>query len=173
MRKHSFLLLSALVLFLNTGFSCGESFDEKDPEIIDLQSIEIYNLNNAGETPVIVENNVPIPKEAYAIRIRPIPQQKLSENGYYQLYDKITRIEVIDISNNIDVSEYFRIIPNQYSNGNTELSKYNVYIFNGYPADIDIALLTLLKAGEQRFAISLILESGRKLSAVTPITTLY
>lgn len=173
MRKHSFLLLSALVLFLNTGFSCGESFDEKDPEIIDLQSIEIYNLNNAGETPVIVENNVPIPKEAYAIRIRPIPQQKLSENGYYQLYDKITRIEVIDISNNIDVSEYFRIIPNQYSNGNTELSKYNVYIFNGYPTDIDIALLTLLKAGEQRFAISLILESGRKLSAVTPITTLY
>ncbi len=173
MRKHSFLLLSALVLFLNTGFSCGESFNEKDPEIIDLQSIEIYNLNNAGETPVIVENNVPIPKEAYAIRIRPIPQQKLSENGYYQLYDKITRIEVIDISNNIDVSEYFRIIPNQYSNGNTELSKYNVYIFNGYPADIDIALLTLLKAGEQRFAISLILESGRKLSAVTPITTLY
>lgn len=131
MRKHSFLLLSALVLFLNTGFSCGESFNEKDPEIIDLQSIEIYNLNNAGETPVIVENNVPIPKEAYAIRIRPIPQQKLSENGYYQLYDKITRIEVIDISNNIDVSEYFRIIPNQYSNGNTELSKYNVYIFNG------------------------------------------
>lgn len=173
MRKHSFLLLSALVLFLNTGFSCGESFNEKDPEIIDLQNIKIYNLNNAGETPVIVENNVPIPKEAYAIRIRPIPQQKLSENGYYQLYDKITRIEVIDISNNIDVSEYFRIIPNQYSNGNTELSKYNVYIFNGYPADIDIALLTLLKAGEQRFAISLILESGRKLSAVTPITTLY
>lgn len=173
MSKHSFLLLSALVLFLNTGFSCGESFNEKDPEIIDLQNIEIYNLNNAGETPVIVENNVPIPKEAYAIRIRPIPQQKLSENGYYQLYDKITRIEVIDISNNIDVSEYFRIIPNQYSNGNTELSKYNVYIFNGYPADIDIALLTLLKAGEQRFAISLILESGRKLSAVTPITTLY
>lgn len=173
MRKHSFLLLSALVLFLNTGFSCGESFNKKDPEIIDLQNIEIYNLNNAGETPVIVENNVPIPKEAYAIRIRPIPQQKLSENGYYQLYDKITRIEVIDISNNIDVSEYFRIIPNQYSNGNTELSKYNVYIFNGYPADIDITLLTLLKAGEQRFAISLILESGRKLSAVTPITTLY
>ena len=90
-----------------------------------------------------------------------------------QLYDKITRIEVIDISNNVDISEYFRIIPNQYSSGNTELSKYNVYIFNGFPADIDIALLTFLKTGEQRFAISLILESGRKLSAVTPITTLY
>ena len=40
-------------------------------------------------------------------------------------------------------------------------------------SDIDIALLTFLKTGEQRFAISLILESGRKLSAVTPITTLY
>ena len=180
MKKHLLLLFPAFVFFLCTGLTCDESSDEKDPESIDLQSINVYHLNNAGEKPVLAEDNAEVPKEAYALRISLTPQQKLSENGYYQLSDKTSGIEIItnkDLNEKFragsNVTECFRIIPSPYGYGNTELSKYNIYVFNGYPGDIDIALLTSPAAGEQQFTVSLIFESGRKLSATTPIVTLH
>ncbi|MBK5719632.1 DUF5034 domain-containing protein [Dysgonomonas sp. Marseille-P4677] len=87
-------LLLSVILILNTAMKCDE--DYSDPINVNLIGLEIYNVNNEGQYPIISDE--PIKKEAYMIGVKQLTDG--DEPRYYQL---VEQIETKTISCDIDI----------------------------------------------------------------------
>ncbi len=198
MRKIGLIIIIGFILRLIV--SCCDCPDTKEYRYT-FNSIEVFHVNNSGQTPVIVDNGI-IPKEAYGLRLECLVA-KLAFNESIKFFeissayafdcdcppeiayfakDTISNIRITTLNNfddshpaGSDISDFFKVFKND--------SFITIQEFIGFPErayyenpDNEIINFYLLKSpsiiGEFRFKIEILLSDGTNLTSVTSAITL-
>lgn len=93
-------LLISIVFILNTGMSCDDDYAE--PVKVELTSVEIYNINNEGQYPIISDE--PVKKEAYMIGVKYVTEVEGEAGTGYRFQPQIKSEQIFT---NVDIdTEY-------------------------------------------------------------------
>jgi hypothetical protein len=166
-----------------------------------LDKIEIFHIDNSGQTPVIVNSGI-IPKEAYGLQIEcSLEQLALQKSSVFASFnsiyaydcfcppeiqyvaqDTISSIKIISLDEfdsyhpaNSDISEYFKVLSSKNYITIRQYLDYPETIFLVMPEQEVISLYLMqppIITGEHQFLVEIGLESGTTLTATSTLINL-
>ncbi|WP_419033022.1 hypothetical protein [Dysgonomonas gadei] len=161
--KISLYLLISLVFLLNTAMSCDEK-EGGEPIVITITGIELYNINNEGQGPVISDE--PIKKEAYLIGIRyvyVIEENEETIEYYYRIGGDIKSEQIVS---NVDIGE-------EYPAGSDISGLFTKTPFAPQPLDYAFVLRKSIPAGTYSFKVILTTNEDKVIEVSTNPIELY
>ncbi|SBV97832.1 DUF5034 domain-containing protein [uncultured Dysgonomonas sp.] len=159
--KISLYLLISFLFLLNTAMSCDEK-EGGEPKAVTIKAIELYNINNEGQGPVISDE--PIKKEAYMIGIRYLIEENEETTGlYYRVSDNIKSEQIVS---NVDIGE-------EYPAGSDISGLFTKTSYTSILLDNAFVLKKSIPAGTYSFKVILTTKEDKVMEASTNLIELY